>query len=86
MIMNLNLLEPDQEYNINELKFIKDLDMHWITIKKYLKIISLIQDYAPLIDIKNSKFTVINSDIFNHLNEKEKCVITLLNRKSMNQE
>ena len=26
MILNLNLLEPHQEYNINELKFIKNLD------------------------------------------------------------
>lgn len=86
MILNLNLLEPYQKYNINELKFIKDLDMHWITIKKYLKIISLVQDYAPLLDIEDSKFTIINSDIFNHLNDKEKYVIALFNRKAMNQD
>ncbi len=86
MVLNLNLLEPNQEYNINELKFIKDLEMHWNTIKKYLKIISLIQGYAPSIEIKDSKFTIINSDIYNHLNDKEKCVITLFNRKAIDQD
>lgn len=86
MVLNLNLLEPNQEYNINELKFMKDLEMHWNTIKKYLKIISLIQGYAPSIVIRDSKFTIINSDIYNHLNDKEKCVITLFNRKAIDQD
>ena len=83
MVLNLNLLEPSQHYNINELKFLKDLDLHWITIKKYLHIISLIQNYAPLIEIKDSKFKIINSDIYNRINDKEKCILSLFNRKAM---
>ncbi len=86
MVLNLNLLEPSQLYNINELKFLKDLDLHWITIKKYIHIISLIQNYAPLIEIKDSKFTIINSDIYNRLNGKEKCILWLFNRRAINED
>lgn len=86
MVLNLNLLEPSQHYNINELKFLKGLDLHWLTIKKYMHIISLIQNYAPLIEIKDSKFKIINSDIYNRLNDKEKCILSLNNRKAINED
>ncbi|KKM66357.1 hypothetical protein LCGC14_1481980 [marine sediment metagenome] len=86
MVLNLNLLEPSQQYNINELKFLKDLNLHWVTIKKYINIISLIQKYAPKIDIKDSKFNIIYSDIYNRLNDKEKCILWLYNRRAIDQD
>ena len=83
LIYNLNLLEENREYNINELKFITGLDNHWITIKKYLKIFKLIQNYCPQIELKGSKLRIINSKIYKRLGEKEKFILYLFNNHAI---
>lgn len=82
LVFNLNLLEEGKEYNINELKFLTLLDNHWITIKKYLKIFNLIQEYCPEIELKDSKLKIKKSKIYERLSAKEKFIIYLYNRKA----
>jgi len=84
LIYNLNLLEEDEEYNINELKFITDLENHWITIQKYLKIFNLIQKYCPKIELDGSKLRIIKSEIYRRLTEKEKLILYLFNNRALN--
>ncbi len=84
LILNLNLLEEDKEYNINEIKSLKNIDRHWITIQKYFTIFNLIQNYCPKIQINGSKFKIIESEIYNRLNDKEKFIMHLTNKKAFN--
>lgn len=86
LIFNLNLLEENRTYNINEFKFLRNLEYHWITIKKYLKMISLIQEYSPEIQIiDDSKLKIKKSKIYKNLTEKEKTIIYLFNNQAFDQ-
>ncbi|MHA1650389.1 MAG: hypothetical protein ACTSYB_09350, partial [Candidatus Helarchaeota archaeon] len=82
LIYNLNLLEEGATYNINQLQSLKNFKLHWVTIHKYLKIITLIQKYAPNIKLKNSKVSIIYSPIYQHLTLKEKFIIHLFNKRA----
>jgi len=84
LIYNLNLLEENKEYNINELKFITNLENHWITIQKYLNIFNLIQKYCPKIELDGSKLRIIESKIYKRLTEKEKLILYLFNNQALN--
>ncbi len=86
LIFNLNLLEENRTYNINEFKYLRNLEYHWITVKKYLKIISLIQEYSPEIQIiDDSKLKIKKSKIYKNLTEKEKIIIYLFNIQAFDQ-
>jgi len=86
LLLNLNLLEPNEEYNINELKTLRNLDFHWNTILKYLKIFNLIKKYSPNFGLNDSKLTLNETIVSNRLNEKERLVIYLFNKNAINKE
>ena len=83
LTFKLNLLEENKEYNINEFKFLKDVDQHWVTIQKYITIFNLIQKYCPKIELKDSKLKILHSKLYNYLTEKEKFIIHLFNNKAI---
>ena len=86
LIFNLNLLEENEIYNINEFKLLKDLEHHWLTIKKYIQIINIIQKYCPKIEIiENTKLKIKISPMYNSLNKKEKLILYLFNKKALDQ-
>lgn len=84
LIFHLNLLEKNKTYNINEFKKISNLDFHWNTIFKYLKMFKIIQKYIPSYDLIDSKLHINNTKIFDRLNKKEKFILYLFNRKALN--
>ncbi len=86
LIHNLNLLEEEREFSINEFKNLCNLNFHWTTVKKYLKIIQLNQKYAPKISLERNKLKIIHSHIYNRLNLKEKLVVYLFIRRAFNKE
>jgi len=86
LIYNLNLLEESREFNINELKSLPQMDRHWITIKKYLKIIQLIQKYCPQIELKDSKFVIKKSQVYQRFNKKEQLLLFLFNNQALDEE
>lgn len=86
LILNLNLLEKNEQYNINELKTLKNLDFHWNTIFKYLKLFNLVKKYCPNFELNESKLHITNTIIFDRLNEKEKLVLYLFNRNAISSE
>ncbi len=83
LIYNLNLLEEEKYYNIHELKFITNLENHWITIQKYLQMFNLIQKYCPKIELKGSKMRITKSEIYRRLNDKEKLILYLFNNQAI---
>ncbi|TXT59802.1 MAG: hypothetical protein BAJALOKI2v1_170056 [Promethearchaeota archaeon] len=86
LIYSLNVLQDDKEYNINELKSLPKMDRHWITIKKYLKIIQIIQKFSPEIKLEDSKFEIKNSKIYERFNEKEKLILYLFNNEALRED
>lgn len=86
LIYNLNLLEENREFNINELKSLPQMERHWITIKKYLKIIQLIQKYCPQIELKDSKFEIKKSQIYQRFSKKEQLLLFLFNNQALDEE
>ncbi len=86
LIFNLNLLEENKEYNINEVKSLKNLGHHWITIKKYLKICNLINKYCPKFELYGSRFRITNSKIYQRLSEKEKFILFLFNNQAFDED
>jgi hypothetical protein len=83
LVHNLNLLKENKEYNINEFKELCKLDIHWRTIKRYLKIISIIQNYSPRIRIDDTRFHIRFSGFYNSLNEKERVVLYLYQKRAL---
>ena len=86
LVYNLNLLEEEKDYNINELKFITTIENHWITIQKYLTMFNIIQRYCPKIELKGSKLRITKSEIYRRLNDKEKLVLYLYNNQAIDLE
>jgi len=86
LIFNLNLLEENKEYNINEIKQIPSIENHWITIKKYLKMFRLIQEYCPKLDLEDSKITIFHSQIYRKLSPKEKTIVYLFINNALTSE
>ncbi len=86
LVYNLNLLEENKEYNINELKFITNLDNHWVTIQKYLNIFNIIQKYCPKIKLEDSKLRITKSKVYRKLTEKEKLILFLFNNQALDQD
>jgi len=82
--MHLNLLREDYEYNINNFKELRNVELHWSTIQKYFKIVTLIRKYFPKIQLNDSKFLIKSAPLYNLLNEKEKFIIYLINNKGLN--
>ena len=87
LLFNLNLLHENQKYNINHFKALSHLDLHWVTIKKYLKIISLIKKYSPNIEIfDDSKLDIVASKIYQSLTKKERFILYLRNNQALDLE
>ncbi|MGV9171911.1 MAG: hypothetical protein ACOC44_09220 [Promethearchaeia archaeon] len=86
LIHNLNLLEEKKEFSINTLRSLPKMDRHWMTIKKYLKIIQLIQKYCPKIELNDSKFRIKQSKIYGRFNGKERLIIYLFNEQALKKE
>ncbi|MFX1361361.1 MAG: hypothetical protein ACFFDL_15750 [Promethearchaeota archaeon] len=68
------------------MKFITELENHWITIQKYLNIFDLTQKYCPKIELDGSKLRVIKSEIYRRLSEKEKLILYLFNNQALTPE
>lgn len=86
LIFSLNLLEENEEYNINEIKGLSSISQHWITIQKYLNIVTLIQKYSPEIEYYGSKLKLINSKIYGGLSTKQKFILYLYNNHALTAE
>lgn len=84
LIMQLNLLRENHEYNINNFKDLRSIELHWSTIQKYFKIGILIKNYFPKIQLSDSKFLINSAPLYELLNEKEKFIIYLFNNKALN--
>jgi len=85
LIVSLNLLEENKEYNINEIKTLKNLGHHWITINKYLKIFNFINKYCPKLELNGSRLRIIYSKIYHRLSEKEKFILYLYNNQAFDE-
>lgn len=72
--------------SINALRSLPKMERHWITIKKYLKIIQLIQKYSPQIELEDSKFKITKSKIYKRFNIKEQLILFLFNNHALNKE
>lgn len=86
LLFNINLLEKDETYNISELKNLRNLDFHWNTISKYLKMFKIIQDYCPKFEILDSKLHIINTKLYDRLNNKERFILYLFNRGAISRD
>lgn len=85
IVHNLNLLMENKEYNINEFKENCNLDLHWQTVKRYLKIISIVQKSSPQIILNDSNFQILFSKFYKSFSDKERFVIYLHQRDAINE-
>lgn len=86
LLTELSLLDPNTSYNINEIRTLKGIDLHWLTVQKYLKMISLIQKYTPRIEIEESNIIIKDAPIFERMTIKERLCLYLFNQKAIDQE
>ncbi|MFO8020803.1 MAG: hypothetical protein R6U96_19425 [Promethearchaeia archaeon] len=84
LVYHLNLLRENVEYNINELKNLRNIENHWKTIQKYLKMFKIIKKYCPQIELNESKLTIKESELYKRLNPKERLILYLFNEGAKN--
>lgn len=86
IVHNLNLLMEHKEYNINEFKENCNLNLHWQTIKRYLKIISIVKRSSPQVILNDSKFQILFSKFYKSFSDKERFVIYLHQSNAINED
>ncbi|MGV9174238.1 MAG: hypothetical protein ACOC35_16950, partial [Promethearchaeia archaeon] len=84
LVYHLNLLREDVEYNINELKNLRNIENHWKTIQKYLKMFNIIKKSCPQFELNDSKLTIKESELYSRLNPKERLILYLYNEGAKN--
>ncbi len=85
LIQSLNLIH-DGEYNIYQLQKMNGIEGHWVTIKKYLKIIATIQKYSPEIKFDGSILKISNKNYYSQLQEIEKFIVNLFQKNAVTEE
>ncbi len=86
LVFNLNLLRESTEYNINEIKSLRNLENHWKTIKKYIKMFQIIKEYCPEIELNNSNLTIRKSKLYQRLDPVERFILYLFNNEAIDPE
>jgi len=86
LLLNLNLLREGVEYNINEIKSLRNIENHWKTIQKYLKMCKMIKDYFPVIEMHNSKLIIKYSELYRRLDQSERFILYLYNNDARDSE
>ncbi len=86
LVLNLNLLRENVEYNINEVKSLRNLENHWKTIHKYIKMFKIIKEYCPKIELNDSKFIIKDSELYKRLDQVEQFILYLSNNNSIGPE
>ncbi|MBD3212946.1 MAG: hypothetical protein GF311_10090 [Candidatus Lokiarchaeota archaeon] len=79
LVFNLNLLREGIEYNINEIKSLRNLENHWNTIQKYIKMLNIVKKFSPEFELKDSKIIIRHSELYRRLDQVERFILHLSN-------